>query len=215
MHELIRTIACRQCVGLVCKPWSTQPVGKRERGFAAGNRVYKSTYCSDRVCLLVGTPALARTLIKLNASFRHLTWVCFARFCSFLTGSLREISALKIYYCCTLRGHYIISQIPLLTKSEICTYYCISLFPAFLIYRTENLCSYALLHSKPNLINWNHHFRRPEGTLYGQKCSTHQHYHKSEQLLKCLYKSSHFELQLREIPTNPEPFLHTIILEVR
>lgn len=41
----------------------------------------------------------------------------------------------------------------------------------------------------PNLINWNYHFSGLSGFLYGLESSTHQLYHTSEQLPKCLNKS--------------------------
>lgn len=46
-----------------------------------------------------------------------------------------------------------------------------------------------LLCPKPNLINWNYHFSGLSGFLYGLESSTHQLYHTSEQLPKCLNKS--------------------------
>lgn len=129
-----------------------------------------------------------------------------------ITQRKQEVPSRSAYYFWRPLYHLTVSFTAF--RVQIHTYYCIFLFPPFLIHRTKKFALPGLLRSKPNLINWNYHFRGPAGELYGQGCSIYQLYCRSEQLPKCLHISCTSEFQLREAPTNPEHFLHITVLEL-
>lgn len=64
-------------------------------------------------------------------------------------------------------------------RADIHTHSCIFLFPSFLI-EDQHFALPGLLPSKSNQTNWNQHFGRPSGELYGQQCSIQQLHCRSE-----------------------------------